>query len=77
MYYVTQIQKITDGTYAPAVYVFDNLDAAKKNYHYFLSANIGADALDYCMATIMDEVGNVIDRESWYRPVPETGEVEA
>lgn len=65
-YFVIQVTKLADGTIANTVFNFDTLEAAKRNYYYFLSANVGLENLDYCMGAIVNEVGAVVSREYWY-----------
>lgn len=71
MYFVLETTETTEGVRAQSVFAFEDLKAAKSNYHYFLSSSLANTAVDYCMASISDETGNVVLRESWYAPQPE------
>lgn len=70
MYYNIQATK-TNGAIAPAIYAFDAIKAARANHYYFLSSCYGNENLDYFLAEILDEQGNCVAREVYYKPLPQ------
>lgn len=62
MYFVVQITRSGSET-AKALFDFPTIDAAKANYFYFLSSSYSNASLDYFMAAIIDDHGNVLTTE--------------
>ena len=67
MYFNLQVTKNGENE-AVTAYKFDTVEAARANHHYFLSSSYGNHSLDYFLGAIYDVNGNVIERESWFKP---------
>lgn len=52
--------------YANYVKEHNNIDSAKREYFRFLAQMVNEPSVLYCMACVVDEVGNTTMRESWY-----------
>ena len=66
MYTTVKVIKATDGTISRDCRSFSTADEAKVRYFGDLSKAIGADNTAYVLMVILDEVGNIVDREVWY-----------
>ena len=65
-YYFIGIQKTTEDKYAFENLAFDdNLDQAKITFYKKLAGYIGEPKIKSCLAEVIDEVGNVMDKEYW------------
>ena len=62
-YFLTQIQRATNGTYTKGVVVKDTLDAARQSFHAYLGAyGYGQAAnVDYVAVYIADMQGRITD----------------
>jgi len=73
MYFVVNVTT-ANGQTAKECFDFPTIELARANHHYFLTSSYSNSGLDYFMSVIMDVDGNVIDRETWFAPVPVTEE---
>lgn len=62
-FFLTQIQRATNGTYTKGVVVKDTLDAARQSYHAYLGAYGYGNAanIDYVACYIADMYGRITD----------------
>lgn len=62
-YFLTQVQRSTDGIYTKGVVVKDTLDAARQSFHAYLGAyGYGQNPnVDYVAVAIMDMQGRITD----------------
>lgn len=72
-YLVVETTKSESG-YANYVKEYSDLDRAKREYFRFLSQMVAEASVLYCMASVVDEVGQSVMRESWFAPEPEEEE---
>ena len=70
-YVIKSVRKVSDGNISCAIAAFAGIDDAKKKYHDDLSTDIGNANYSYTMEEIVDEVGGIICKETWYAPVAE------
>ena len=67
MYFGLQVTT-ANGQTTQAVYRFDTIEAARSNYHYFLSSCYSNNAVTYALAMIVNATGTVIEREMYDIP---------
>lgn len=72
MFLCVQVTTSKEGETACAVFKFDSIVEAKANYHYFLTSSYSNQNLAFFMASIINNVGESVVRESYYAPIEET-----
>lgn len=68
-FFVTTIQKKTDGTYSHSTDRYDTIEKAKVKAYTELAYGFGSN-LDLCSVSIVDDYMNVIYKDSYVKPVP-------
>lgn len=66
MYFLISIQKV-NGTYPKSIAEYSVIEEARSAYHQTLASNY-ISSLDGFTVMIIDELGNVVEVESWYNP---------
>lgn len=74
MYFSLQVTT-ANGQTTQALYRFDTIEAARSNYHYYLSSCYANENVTYALAMILNAVGDILNREVYDKP-PEQEEVE-
>ena len=66
-YYVFKIfyNKVASAEDRPQPKAFDGLDAAKKEYHSFMTQSILSETCGWCLCMIVNEYGKVEVMERW------------
>lgn len=72
-YFVTTIQKKTDGTYANQIARYDNLDEAKVKAYTELAYGFGG-VLELCTVSITDDMGNTFFKDTYVKEETATAE---
>ena len=68
MFTVSSVEEYIDGTPAAAgIFIKDTRDEAVSEFHYKMWAGMNAANVKAIVATVQDELGNVLQGERWVR----------
>ena len=69
MYYVIEIAIMKDGAVPKAIYGYDTVEGAVIHYHQSIASMMSDEQVSIVLAMILDEEGNVIQKERWVRSI--------